>query len=451
MTLYKNLVQFCNTCKIAGKPDNNLIAGMQILSSDYKYSDPIIGSELIASAVGFADIGLEDMYGTALLAGNVYDDIEKNEELGAKLLIDAAERGNVEVAYLAAMCLIGGIGVERDLERARRIAIDVTGWCEDEQLLAIAQKSAEGINALLVHLDNDFEAAQAHIVRMINDMGEATHDDLMGSSGSRLFNPTIVSTLEIDEFDDAPATENPSVSHREGSNSPVEEGSVSAAFALAFPGGRDAAAAPKKDAEYRKDAEEFLSDSEDSDHVFAIAFELFSTNVEGRPTFSTSTSFLNASVQAQEMYVWAYALALLTGEVFDDIPQDLGSAIQLLKIGAERGIGISQYLLAACYFLGAGVDFDPESAIAYWVKSEASGFTRASEAREKVISLPRGQMQDYLVDSLKDFSNTTKESLKRELGTSVYSDTVDYMDLFIDELPEPEPKAKGFFGRLLGR
>ena len=77
MALYKNLGQFCNTCKITGQPDNNLIAGMHILSSDYEYSNSEIGQELVALAIGSADVGLEDIYGMALLAGNVYDDIEK--------------------------------------------------------------------------------------------------------------------------------------------------------------------------------------------------------------------------------------------------------------------------------------------------------------------------------------------------------------------------------------
>lgn len=145
MALYKNLEMFCTTCKIAGQPDNNLIAGMHILSSDYKYSDSKVGQELIDLAVGSADVGLEDIYGMALLAGNVYDDIEKNEALGARLVIDSAERGNVESVYPAALCLIGGIGIERDPERANKISSNSINACTNDQERAIATQSSNGI------------------------------------------------------------------------------------------------------------------------------------------------------------------------------------------------------------------------------------------------------------------------------------------------------------------
>ena len=88
MALYKNLEMFCTTCKIAGQPDNNLIAGMHILSSDYKYSDSKVGQELIRPLPWEAQIvGLEDIYGMALLAGNVYTISRRTRHLGARLVI----------------------------------------------------------------------------------------------------------------------------------------------------------------------------------------------------------------------------------------------------------------------------------------------------------------------------------------------------------------------------
>lgn len=451
MALYKNLGQFCNTCKITGQPDNNLIAGMHILSSDYEYSNSEIGQELVALAIGSADVGLEDIYGMALLAGNVYDDIEKNEELGAKLVIDSAERGNVESVYPAAMCLIGGIGVERDPEKAKMMSFNALNSCTNEQERYIAQKGDEGIISTLLEYEKDPEAAQEYIVRTINDLGSATHDDLLEASGGHLFNQEIVNSLQIAEFDEACDKGESQDAPRENPASREVQEPVRSAFEIAFSSKGDVAVAPQKDAEYREDADDVVSDYKDPDNKFAIAFELFSTNLEGQASPNARQNLLDAAAQAQETYVWADALALLTGEVFDDIPQDVDLAVELLRIGDQRGIGISQFLLAACCFLGAGVDFDPESAIAYWVKSEAAGFTRASEARAKVISVSREEMQDYLINFLKEFSSTTKGMLRDELGTSVYSSTVDYMDLILDELPQQESKVKGFIGKLFGR
>lgn len=451
MALYKNLGQFCNTCKIAGQPDNNLIAGMHILSRDYEYSNSEIGQELVALAIGSADVGLEDIYGMALLAGNVYDDIEKNEELGAKLVIDSAERGNVESVYPAAMCLIGGIGVERDPERAKMISLNALNSCTNEQERYIALKSDEDVVFTLLKYEQDPEAAQEYAVQTINDLGSSTHDDLLEASGGRLFNQEIVNRLQIAEFDEACGKGEPQDAPCEDPASREAQDPARSAFEIAFSSKGDAAVAPRKDVEYREGADAFLSAYKNPDNKFAVAFELFSTSVEGQASPNARQSLLDAATQAQETYVWAYALALLTGEVFDDIPQDVDLAVELLRIGDQRYIGISQHLLAACCFLGVGVDFDPESAIAYWVKSEAAGFTRASEARKKVVSVSREEMQDYLIDFLKEFSNTTREILRDDLGTSVFSDTLDYMDLYLDETPQPESKVKGFIGKLFGR
>lgn len=459
MALYKNLEMFCTTCKIAGQPDNNLIAGMHVLSSDYKYSDSKVGQELLNLAIGSADVGLEDIYGMALLAGNVYDDIEKNEEMGARLVIDSAERGNVESVYPAALCLIGGIGIERDPERANKISSNSINACTNDQERAIATQSSNGVVSLLVLSEKDPEAAQEYIVQTINDLGSSTHDDLLEASGGRLFNQEIVNRLQINEFEDGPSKSSSEPAGKDTIALQSGNDDPSAVFKAAFPSDIESSH-PVFGSELRESAENELLSSANPNDQFNLALELLSSRYEEGGTLDPREYLIKAVESTVDWKLLSYAMgncaeALITGEVFDDIKQDLYLAIRLLEVGDKKENSLAQHMLGICYFLGAGVDFDSNKAIFYWTKSEKNGDLYGPQFREKAISLPREEFQKELVDKLKDRAQYSRAEFENKYGRTTVCHASQRSDLKRENdssnSKTEKQSSKGFFGKLFGR
>ncbi len=77
MAEYEDLEGFSVVFMMMHGSDDIIAMGMHIASTDYEYSDPSLGHGMIERTIGRADARLEDMYGTALLTGNVYSDIGK--------------------------------------------------------------------------------------------------------------------------------------------------------------------------------------------------------------------------------------------------------------------------------------------------------------------------------------------------------------------------------------
>lgn len=208
MAEYEDLEGFSVVFMMMHGSDDIIAMGMHIASTDYEYSDPSLGHGMIERTIGRADARLEDMYGTALLTGNVYSDIGKKEELGAKLLIDAAERGCLESFFPAALCLIGGIGVERDAARVnqlRDIALRSIESYEDaskrQSTLSTIETHIRNLVVAAVSFENDPETTKEVIIDTINMLGSELHDLLLKAKGSdRFFRQEISDQFGINEF-----------------------------------------------------------------------------------------------------------------------------------------------------------------------------------------------------------------------------------------------------------
>ena len=208
MAEYESLEEYCRIYRTMHGPGSYLWLGMFIVSTDYEHSDIALGRQLIADSIGYADIPSEDIYGRALMSGNAYDDIEKNEELGAKLLIDATERGCAQSLYAAGLCLIAGIGVEQDLERADRVKdamLNSINAKDDVQEREIDLKIANSQYQELLKVSYSYQLNPGHIEQAIREYfhneGARIRNNLVAHGQStHFFQPEIAAQYHFDEF-----------------------------------------------------------------------------------------------------------------------------------------------------------------------------------------------------------------------------------------------------------
>lgn len=208
MAEYESLEEYCRLYKTMHGPGSYLWLGMFIISTDYEHSDLALGHRLIADSIGHAEIPLEDIYGRVLISGNAYDDIEKNEELGARLLIDAAERGSAQSLYAAGLCLIAGIGVERDLERANRVkdamlnSINAKTDAQEREIdLKIANNQYQELLKVSYSYQLDPGAIEQAIREYFHNEGARMHNNLVANGQStHFFQPEIAAQYHFDEF-----------------------------------------------------------------------------------------------------------------------------------------------------------------------------------------------------------------------------------------------------------
>lgn len=208
MAEYESLEQFVRIYRGMTGPGGLLWLGMFVISTDYEYSDKDIGYQLIADSIGYASLADEDAYGRALVSGNAFDDIEKNEELGARMLIDATERGCDASLFPAGLCLIAGIGVERDPARVDEVMKKLINEINLIDDLQERQKSAKIINTFysnLVETEKAYQinpvAIREQIDKYFKNEGVRIHDFYLTNFGSaQRFDPKIAAEYHFDDF-----------------------------------------------------------------------------------------------------------------------------------------------------------------------------------------------------------------------------------------------------------